>query len=465
LKLPKALILPLLVSGGNMPPKKDLPSSIRALADRNAVEVRPDPDFRHHIGRVIAALDRRFGNTEERTNPLSEDEIFRRVTALQPDRWRQMFGLREIRSSFHGFSFEHLLRDSIDLLVVMNDGRSWIDSHRELLATRIANPKLSTRVMFVHPSSPFIDVLIRKNGKSKTMQLEELQRSLQILERARQPNSNLDVRGHYCFNPYVLHISEREAVLSPYLLGESGALPLFVFVREATDAIYLRLREDAEQTFQGAEPLSSSNSWPVDEVAKVLKSTLAGKKDIPSTVVRPNIIPVKPHLREVYLDAANKLFARDKPAPSSDRTQHQTFQAIVVGFRNDAPTRPVYGVKARISLSGVPDYPLTGCWLGSTADHVDLEPGAASEEVIVAISGNNIICVVNDRRDKWGNGTVEILRAAGKGVTSPDTFQASVELSADGEVLLTTEIDVTIRPFLGAAVTARESGTVTPDFS
>ena len=49
-------IVPLLVNNATMPTAEDLPPSLRPLAYRNGMPVRPDPDFRHDMERLIAAL-------------------------------------------------------------------------------------------------------------------------------------------------------------------------------------------------------------------------------------------------------------------------------------------------------------------------------------------------------------------------------------------------------------------------
>lgn len=50
--------IPVLVGGAEMPAPEMLPSSIQPLAFRNAIQVRPDPDFRNDIARLVRALQR-----------------------------------------------------------------------------------------------------------------------------------------------------------------------------------------------------------------------------------------------------------------------------------------------------------------------------------------------------------------------------------------------------------------------
>jgi len=50
------MIIPLLVRGASMPAEVKLPPSLRKLVYRNAVPIRPDPDFHGDIDRLIEAI-------------------------------------------------------------------------------------------------------------------------------------------------------------------------------------------------------------------------------------------------------------------------------------------------------------------------------------------------------------------------------------------------------------------------
>lgn len=52
-----SLVIPLLVQGAHMPGEASLPSSLRALADRNGTTIGHDPQFHPDMDRVIANLE------------------------------------------------------------------------------------------------------------------------------------------------------------------------------------------------------------------------------------------------------------------------------------------------------------------------------------------------------------------------------------------------------------------------
>ncbi len=51
-------VIPVLVGGARLPPRDALPPRIAALADRNAMSVRPDPDFETDVLRLIETIER-----------------------------------------------------------------------------------------------------------------------------------------------------------------------------------------------------------------------------------------------------------------------------------------------------------------------------------------------------------------------------------------------------------------------
>jgi hypothetical protein len=53
-------LIPVLVRGAEMPTAQSLPASLGALATRNAIRVRPNPDFRSDMTRLIEGLEELF---------------------------------------------------------------------------------------------------------------------------------------------------------------------------------------------------------------------------------------------------------------------------------------------------------------------------------------------------------------------------------------------------------------------
>jgi hypothetical protein len=53
-------VVPVLVSGASMPDESELPDKLANLAYRNAIQVRPDPDFHSDVDRLVRGVQRLF---------------------------------------------------------------------------------------------------------------------------------------------------------------------------------------------------------------------------------------------------------------------------------------------------------------------------------------------------------------------------------------------------------------------
>jgi len=51
-------VIPILVRGATIPKEEELPTSLRGLAYRNGIPIRPDPDFHKDMDRLISGLDK-----------------------------------------------------------------------------------------------------------------------------------------------------------------------------------------------------------------------------------------------------------------------------------------------------------------------------------------------------------------------------------------------------------------------
>ena len=58
-------VIPVLVSGASIPPAERLPASIKDLSYRHGISVRPDPDFRSDMGRLIKNVKQHIKGHEE----------------------------------------------------------------------------------------------------------------------------------------------------------------------------------------------------------------------------------------------------------------------------------------------------------------------------------------------------------------------------------------------------------------
>jgi len=156
----------------------------------------------------------------------------------------------EIRPSFHNFDYRDIILKSKQLTVILNDGRSWVPAHRELLRDRLAIQGRETRFCFIHPASPYLPLLIQKSGKSEVRQLEEMLGSFDILTEIAPKLADCEIRAHSRPTPYCLYLTEEIAIVTPYIYFEAGSLPLLSFVSDTE--LYSVYREDARKLLKEA---------------------------------------------------------------------------------------------------------------------------------------------------------------------------------------------------------------------
>jgi hypothetical protein len=235
-------IIPVLVSGASPIKRQDLPEVLLGFDRQQAFEIRSGRDFHHDAMALCGAIDKvtRMKGTDYRLimRDVERTGLIRAVLHFSEDQ----SSLSEI---------EH----AQELLVVMNDGRSWIDSNREALRRRAEDRDKSTAIILLHPKSEFIDTLIKKNGKSKSAQIEEIKRSYNAITGGAV--SPVKVFGHHSFNPASLVMSENFAYWSPYFYMESGGLPMFKCSKKER-GLYQALRKDFMDLLQNSQLLDAS---------------------------------------------------------------------------------------------------------------------------------------------------------------------------------------------------------------
>jgi hypothetical protein len=168
------------------------------------------------------------------------------------------------KPSFDGFSYQQIILDSWELVVVLNDGRSWVDTNREHLKARFADPRKTTKFCFIHPDSSYVDILIQKNGKRRSAQVDEIVRSVQVIHENKLPSCDVETFLHKRPTPYCLFLTEKLAIVHPYLFFEAGALPMFTYLSDTP--FYAIYREDAQKL------LKESPSIDAVQIIKKYKS-------------------------------------------------------------------------------------------------------------------------------------------------------------------------------------------------
>jgi hypothetical protein len=154
-----------------------------------------------------------------------------------------------------------MIQNAQNLIGIMNDGRGFLDSKQEDIRGRTRDDKKSTRFVFLHPQSEYLHSLIKKNLKTHAEQVGDIRRGFRALTQPSYGKSLISIRGSFGILPSSYLISERYALVSPYLSAERGSLPIFRFAsdRHNKSRFYDLIVDDAEKVFSAAKDLSSSD--------------------------------------------------------------------------------------------------------------------------------------------------------------------------------------------------------------
>jgi len=236
-------VLPVMLNGTRMPNAEDLPDSLQWLTRIHYHEVHGDSNFPDHMRRLAQTIATATG--EPRAD---YDRLMLSCRTA---------GLTWYDTTFESYPLADLIAKAQSLTIVLNDGRGWIDSRRRAIENRIAAAGTLTRVVLLHPDSPFLNTLVKKNRKPLATQRYEICRSLETLHQIAEGHSEarLQTRGHFSFNPITAFVSEDVAVVSHYLYSEQGELPCFAYSR-VDGGYYHRLKQDVDALFVAATEIT-----------------------------------------------------------------------------------------------------------------------------------------------------------------------------------------------------------------
>lgn len=170
-------------------------------------------------------------------------------------------GLLAVSPDSSRFDYREIIEDSRRLVVVLNDGRTWLSMHRERLRARFADNRKQTTIFLVHPRSEFINVLARKGSSDPAAQIAKIHESLQILREVVQEGTNIEVLGHFLYNTHSLVLGDEIAAVTPYYLSRgSRSVPVYVYGDDGGSCYFKELEGDVERLRMDSEALKIPES-------------------------------------------------------------------------------------------------------------------------------------------------------------------------------------------------------------
>jgi len=117
-------VIPLLLGGANIPESGDLPPSLQALPDRNAMSLRPYPDFEHSVRLVIEAIAKLLDVTPQPFGPPAQaaTETPPRVAATRLSVTGRKFVGREKELHLLDEAWGRSAQDKINIVSLIGQG-------------------------------------------------------------------------------------------------------------------------------------------------------------------------------------------------------------------------------------------------------------------------------------------------------------------------------------------------------
>jgi hypothetical protein len=206
----------------------------------------------NHAQQVISATTRLESTVKDSTGTISEalvqsaDQLSQQLSFAKRE---ELLGLAEARLSAHDYDYTHLILHSENLVLVLNDGRTWVSNHAALLKKRFTDSSKKTAVFLLHPNSSMLEVLAKKVGSNRESLQRKIYETVDLLKDVKTDSTQLAIYGHYLYNAYSLFMGDTYAVVTPYFNSKGRrTVPLFRYDdREGQgDCYYQQLREDVE---------------------------------------------------------------------------------------------------------------------------------------------------------------------------------------------------------------------------
>ncbi len=169
----------------------------------------------------------------------------------------EKLGLLEIREDSLTFDYKPMFLESKELDIVINHGRTWVSRNSFILRKRFQDPTKKTRIFMLHPDSPMIEVISRKEGLPVSGVKDKISDAIRMLNEIRTETTQLEIYGHFLFNPFSILLADEYAVSTGYYfaLGRR-TVPLYKFGPIEGDCFFKVIKEDIEALIDFSEEIS-----------------------------------------------------------------------------------------------------------------------------------------------------------------------------------------------------------------
>lgn len=159
-------------------------------------------------------------------------------------------GLAEIVPQAQGYDFTTVIKDTINLSIVMNDGARWIGNNSVSLKERFGR-KTTTELFTVDPDGPFVESLAAKTSVAVDDLKRKIRESWNLIEATFESSTKKGALRIYRLNAHPtrsLFLSENVLIETPYQIASGRTnVPVYIYSKVARrDSPYWFAHTDIE---------------------------------------------------------------------------------------------------------------------------------------------------------------------------------------------------------------------------
>jgi hypothetical protein len=189
---------------------------------------------------------------------INEQNTERILDEIRLSAQTESIGLVQVEEDSTKSDYAYLIENSGILIVVLNDGRTWTSMQAEGLRRRFKDPNKKTIFYLLHPESPMLAILARKVGASVTSLQSKILETVTLLNGLRTEKTQLEIYGHYLFNPHSLLVADQDVYVTPYFISRVRRFPPTYVFRKTEDqtGFYAKAVADLEALRLDSEEIS-----------------------------------------------------------------------------------------------------------------------------------------------------------------------------------------------------------------
>lgn len=177
----------------------------------------------------------------------------------------QNVGLVDVVADSRTRSKSEILETARHLTVLMNDGRTFVNSNLFSFRRRFSRPETTTRYLVVHPNSEFLPILAHKVGEPPEEIQKRILQACKLLtdEHGRIPQparGKLEIYGHNMPTNFAALLTDETLIMILYTTASGRThVPLFEFQPKGVDMPYEHFKRDLEALIADRSELLYSN--------------------------------------------------------------------------------------------------------------------------------------------------------------------------------------------------------------